>query len=104
MKNEMILPKLDQLLEEFTFQTEAALIQTKANQYVLFGTQKMIHYITDHYRNFPLLTEIERSLQVPISIGFGLGMTVKQAENNAKRKQDRSNQEQKRQKCYLRKE
>ncbi|HLR66540.1 MAG TPA: hypothetical protein VK105_05275 [Virgibacillus sp.] len=98
---EMILPKLDQLLEEFTFQTEAALIQTKANQYVLFGTQKMIHYITDHYRNFPLLTEIERSLQVPISIGFGLGMTVKQAENNAKLALDRCNQEPSSHNCFL---
>lgn len=79
-----LLQKLHQILLKFGHQTYASVLPTGSNQFGIFGTKGVLDHITNHYRDFPLLQELARSLGVPVDIGFGLGLTAKQAEDNAK--------------------
>lgn len=76
--------KLYQILLKFGHKTYASVLTNNENQYVIFGTRGVLDHITNHYRDFPLIKEIENSLDTPIDIGFGLGLTAKQAEDHAK--------------------
>ncbi|WP_174615037.1 hypothetical protein [Virgibacillus ihumii] len=78
------LLKLHQILLKYARKTYSSVLTSGNNEFVLFGTQGILNHITNHYRDFPLLQEIERSLNIPVDIGFGLGLTAKQAEDNAK--------------------
>lgn len=82
-KQEAVL-QLHQLLLQFADRTHATVLPHGDNQFVLFGTRGTLDHITNHYRDLPLLKEIEHTLHVSVEIGFGLGMTTKQAENHAK--------------------
>ncbi|MGY0693372.1 hypothetical protein ACW2QC_11350 [Virgibacillus sp. FSP13] len=81
--NQNILQELQQILQKFGQQTFTSVLANGDNQFVLFGTQGLLNYITNHYRDFPLLQEIEQTLSIHVDIGFGLGLTVSQAEANA---------------------
>lgn len=83
LAQEMLL-KLHKILLKFGHQTYASVLTNDANQFSIFGTRGILDHITNHYRDFPLLQEIARSLGIPVDIGFGLGLTAKQAEDNAK--------------------
>lgn len=85
--NELLL-KLHHILLKFGRKTDASVLSIK-DQFVLFGTRGMQDYITKHYRDFPMLREIEMTLKTPVDIGFGLGLTAKQAEDHAKLALDR---------------
>lgn len=76
--------QLHQLLLQFAHQTHATVLPYEDNQFVLFGTRGTLDHITNHYRDLPLLKEIEHSLHASVEIGFGLGMTTKQAWDHAK--------------------
>lgn len=76
--------RLYQILLKFGHKTYASVLTNNDNQYVIFGTRGVLDHITNHYRDFPLLKEIEKALDTPIDIGFGLGLTAKQAEDHAK--------------------
>ncbi|ASN03959.1 hypothetical protein [Virgibacillus necropolis] len=80
---EMLL-KLHKILLKFGHQTYSSVLTNGDNQFSIFGTRGILDHITNHYRDFPLLQEIARSLGIPVEIGFGLGLTAKQAEDNAK--------------------
>src|SRR5699024_9590323 len=73
-----------QLLLQFAHRTYATVLPYGDNQFVLFGTRGTLDHITNHYRDLPLLKEVEQTLHVSVEIGFGLGMTTKQAEDHAK--------------------
>ncbi|WP_269410646.1 hypothetical protein [Lentibacillus daqui] len=73
---------LQQILSAFGSQTHSAVLEN-GNRFALIGTRELLNYLTNHYRDFPLLREIEQKLRMPVDIGFGLGLTVKQAEDNA---------------------
>lgn len=79
-----LMLKLHQILLKFSRKTNASVMLDQNNLFVLFGNKAVLDHITNHYRDFPLLREIEATLQVPVDISFGLGLTVKQAEQNAK--------------------
>lgn len=79
-----MLVKLHQILLKFAHQTYASVITNGDNQFAIFGSRGVLDHITNHYRDFPLLQEIARSLGVPVDIGFGLGLSARQAEDNAK--------------------
>ncbi|MEC5424117.1 hypothetical protein QGM71_11500 [Virgibacillus sp. C22-A2] len=79
-----ILLRLYQILLKFGHKTYASVMPNIDGQIVLFGTRGVLDHITNHYRDFPLLEDLEAALQTPIDIGFGLGLTAKQAEDNAK--------------------
>lgn len=79
------LNKLHQRLLSFGKQTGVSVMINQDDQIILFGTKGLLTYITDHYRDFPLLSELESALHSPLDIGFGLGLTAIQAENNARK-------------------
>lgn len=79
-----LMLKLHQILLKFGQKTQASIFPDTHYQFVLFGTRGVLNHITTHYRDFPLLIEIEATLQVPVDIGFGLGLTAIQAVDNAK--------------------
>lgn len=76
--------KLHQILLKYSQKTYASVLSNGNDQFVLFGTRGILDHITNHYRDFPLLQEVERALKTSVDIGFGLGLTAKQAEDNAK--------------------
>lgn len=75
---------LHQILLDYSKRTYASVLSNSHDQFALFGTRGMLNHITNHYRDFPLLKEMEHKLNTPVDIGFGLGLTAKQAEDNAK--------------------
>lgn len=75
---------LHRLLLKFSDRTNASVVPCNDGAFFLFGTRGTLDYITDHYRDFPLLQEAERALDVPVEIGFGLGMTAKEGEHHAR--------------------
>src|SRR5699024_10623670 len=77
---EELLNELHDILQKFGHQTNSSVLQNNMNQFMLFGTRDMLNYITKHYRNFPLLRQIKELLNIEVDIGFGLGLTAKQAE------------------------
>lgn len=79
-----LLLTLHQQLLKYGQKTHSSVLPSSNNQFVLFGTQGILNHITNHYRDFPLLQEVESALNTPVDIGFGLGLTAKQAEDNAK--------------------
>ncbi|WP_430789983.1 hypothetical protein VBD025_05280 [Virgibacillus flavescens] len=83
LAQEMLL-KLHQILLKFGHHTYSSVLTNGDNQFSIFGTRGILDHITNHYRDFPLLQEIARSLGIPVDIGFGLGLTAKQSEDNAK--------------------
>ncbi len=92
--------KLSSILVRFTEKTYATLLTNNENQFVLFGTRGILDHITNHYRDFPLLQEIETRIKVPVEIGFGLGLTAKQAEDHAQQALDISG-ESEGSSCYI---
>ncbi|MFD2045314.1 hypothetical protein ACFSTA_16640 [Ornithinibacillus salinisoli] len=76
--------KLQQILWKFGEKTFASVFTNHENHYVIIGTRGVLDHITNHFRDFPLLQEIEESLKTAVDIGFGLGLTAKQAEDHAK--------------------
>lgn len=80
---ELIL-KLHQILLSFAQRTYASVLYNGNHQFVIFGTRGILDNITNNYQEFPLLQEIESRLRISIHVGFGLGLTAKQAEKFAK--------------------
>ncbi|RKQ33446.1 hypothetical protein [Oceanobacillus halophilus] len=83
-KLQTAMNKLRDILEKFSKKTDVSVFQISNHQIVLFGTKALINHLTNHYRDFPLLREIKSEVNVPVDIGYGLGLTAKQSEVNAK--------------------
>jgi hypothetical protein len=81
---QLLQQTLYEILRKFGHKTYASVLTNSENQYVIFGTRGVLDHITNHYRDFPLIKEIEKALATPIEIGFGLGLTAKQAEDHAR--------------------
>ncbi|WP_249869413.1 hypothetical protein [Oceanobacillus saliphilus] len=77
------LYQLKQILNEFAERTDSFLTHSRDDQFVIVGTKKMLDHLQKHYRDFPLIREIESALEMPIDIGFGLGLTTKESEAHA---------------------
>ncbi|MGP4106271.1 hypothetical protein [Virgibacillus sp. L01] len=84
--------KLHQILLRYSQKTYASVLSNGNDKFVIFGTRGILDHITNHYRDFPLLKEMERALNTSVDIGFGLGLTAKQAEDNAKSALEACNQ------------
>ncbi|MDY0394340.1 hypothetical protein ACFSMW_08860 [Virgibacillus halophilus] len=70
--------KLFAILESFAAKVEASIFENE-KQVVLFGTRSLLDYLANHLRHLPLLFEIEQEIRNPVAIGFGFGLTAKQA-------------------------
>lgn len=76
--------QLKKIIHEFAQENHACVITNKHNHMMLFGTNALLAYIRQHYRDFPLLHVIERRSQLPVAIAFGIGLTANTAKENAK--------------------
>lgn len=77
-------PTFHQMIWEFANQTDATVVPTTDDQFIILGTTKLLNYITNHYRDFPLLEKLKNAANVAVNIGFGLDLTASQANANAK--------------------
>jgi hypothetical protein len=75
---------LSEVLERFSKKTDVSFYQVNEYEVIIFGTKALIHHLTNHYRDLPLLREIKNELKVPVNIGYGFGLTAKQSSINAK--------------------
>lgn len=78
-----ILNKLRRIITRFSALTEAAFVETKDHQLVIYGTDKLLLHLKEHYRSFPLLQEMKSNIKLPIHMGFGLGLSAKESAKNA---------------------
>lgn len=74
--------KLFGILQSFAAQVDASIFENN-KQLVLIGTRTLLDYIANHLRHLPLLFEIEQEIRNPVSIGFGFGLTAKEASLHA---------------------
>lgn len=79
-----VMGRLSDILERFSKKTDVSFYQVNEYEVIVFGTKALIHHLTNHYRDFPLLREIKNELNVPVNIGYGFGLTAKQSSINAK--------------------
>ncbi|WP_085993940.1 hypothetical protein [Oceanobacillus senegalensis] len=80
---QQIITKLQVILTKFSKKTDISVYPLNNHQLILFGTKALINHLTNHYRDFPLLREIKTALDVPVDMGYGLGLTAKQSDVNA---------------------
>lgn len=80
--SDQIVMKLRNTLEKFSKRTDATFIQTLEDTFMIIGTDKILRHLKEHYREFPLLQELKSTMKLPIYLGFGLGLNVKEATNN----------------------
>lgn len=71
------------LLQEFSKSTHTSILPLDERKFVLFGTRGILDHITNHYRELPLLQQIKEFASMEVDIGFGFGLTAKQAEAHA---------------------
>ncbi|WP_087973723.1 hypothetical protein [Oceanobacillus rekensis] len=75
--------QLKQILTDFGKQTDALLVHNRSDQFVMVGTKKLLDHLQNHYREFPLLSEIQSTLSMAIDMGFGLGLTAEESQKHA---------------------
>ncbi|MGJ9458294.1 hypothetical protein [Oceanobacillus sp. CF4.6] len=92
--------KLKQILIHFGKQSDALLSHNRNDHFVIVGTKKLLDHLQNHYRNFPLLSEIQSTLSMPIDMGYGLGLNAKESEENALLALDKSSKDS-RSLCYI---
>ncbi|MUV37499.1 L-Ala-D/L-Glu epimerase [Lentibacillus sp. JNUCC-1] len=77
------MDKIKDILDEFGDVTSSAVVQS-GDAYVIFGTKKLLEYITNNYRHFPLQKELKERVSGEVDIGFGFGLYANQAEHYAR--------------------
>lgn len=77
------MDQLHHILQKFSHKTNSSVLQTATDQFALFGTRDILNYLTSHFRTLPLLKEVKEVLNIEIDVGFGFGLTAKQAEKHA---------------------
>lgn len=75
---------LQQMLLELGKETDASIQQLGLDQFILYGTRGSIEKMTNHFQHMPIMGNMEQMFGVTISMGFGFGMTAKEAESNAR--------------------
>lgn len=93
-------PKLHRIIRKFADQTDATVVPNTGNQFIIFGTTKLLNYITNHFRDFPLLEKLKGAADVNVNVGFGLDLTARQADVNARLALERC-RENENSNCYI---
>ncbi|WP_197029265.1 MarR family transcriptional regulator [Alicyclobacillus macrosporangiidus] len=68
----------------FCRRMNASVTQTKPGNFVVYGTKGGIQQITRHYTTVPLLNDLWEWTDVVVRVGFGFGITAKEAEEHAR--------------------
>ncbi|GAA0356233.1 hypothetical protein [Bacillus horti] len=74
---------LHQLLLDFSAEINASIQKVGKEEFIIYSTKGPFEMITNQYRFLPILTKIKKLLNIKVNIGFGFGLTTKEAENNA---------------------
>lgn len=74
---------LHQLLLDFSAEIHASIQRVGKNEFIIYSTKGPFELITNQYRGLPVLNKIKKLLNMKVNIGFGFGLTTKDAENNA---------------------
>ncbi|EST53433.1 hypothetical protein T458_21725 [Brevibacillus panacihumi W25] len=75
---------LQQMLLELGKETDASIQQLGLDQFILYGTRGSVEKMTGNFLHMPVFGNLEKLFGVTISMGFGFGMTAKEAESNAR--------------------
>ncbi|MCM3740720.1 hypothetical protein M3210_10590 [Oceanobacillus luteolus] len=78
-----ILNKVRRILTKFTAKNDASFVKTSENHFVIYGSEKLLKHLKEHYRSFPLLQEMKSNIKLPIHLGFGLGLSANESAKNA---------------------
>ncbi|MGO4889704.1 transcriptional regulator [Anaerobacillus sp. MEB173] len=82
-EQDTIFDDVNKILITFA-KTINASIHLEKDYFILFGTKGSIEDVTEQLTSLPLLSEIEGKTTSVINIGFGFGLTTKDAKNHAK--------------------
>ncbi|BAC15029.1 hypothetical protein [Oceanobacillus iheyensis HTE831] len=85
--------ELNNCLNVFSDETDAMLIPCKNNHFLLVGTKKLLQNLKNHYRDFPLIQEMEGIVASPVNIGFGFGLTPSSSLKHAQQAHSQCNAE-----------
>src|SRR5690625_4600649 len=82
---EDVISSVHQFLQDYQTKINAALTFDGDRQFTFIGTHELLTYLTNHLRSLPLIAKIEDKLpnHVAVHIGFGYGLTAKEAAENA---------------------
>lgn len=80
-----VIQNVHDMLLKFGRQTNTSILLHSHEHFTLFGTRDLLQYITSNFRTLPLLEKMKEILppQMVVNIGFGFGLTIKEAEKNA---------------------
>src|SRR5699024_10478294 len=59
---EGLMLRLEEYIKEYGRKTQAMVLATKDHTFMLLGTKRILDHITNNYRNFPLLSDIEEAV------------------------------------------
>lgn len=83
LKNDAIIVLQKHLLD-LVKETETSIQQLEIDQLILYGTRGSVEQLVDKTNLFPFLRKIDKFPGITISMGFGFGSTLKEAEDNAR--------------------
>ncbi|KAB2338040.1 transcriptional regulator [Cytobacillus depressus] len=75
--------KIHQLLIGFGKQIDASVLHLGKGQFVIYTTRGALAKVSNYYSELSISTEIKKLTGVTVCIGFGLGLSAKEAEQNA---------------------
>lgn len=75
--------ELNRILQRLAARTGAFSIRTVDDRFIIFGTEKLLKHLREHYRSFPLLHEMKNTIRFPVNLAFGLGLTADESAKNA---------------------
>jgi hypothetical protein len=78
-----IYERVKKILKKFTEKNDATFVETRERQFLIYGSDKLLTHLRDHYRTFPLLQEIKQQIALPIHLGFGLGLHAAESNDSA---------------------
>src|SRR5699024_3000232 len=80
-----VIRSVHDLLKDYQNRISAALTFDGNNRFTLVGTRELLAYLTSHLRSLPLVEKIKERLpnHLNVHVGFGYGLTAKEADENA---------------------
>lgn len=82
LNQEMIL-ELHKILIEFGKEFNASVHHLGKDQFIIYATRGGLSQVTNNYKEMYLLSKINKSIGITVSVGFGFGTTAQEAEENA---------------------
>lgn len=75
--------ELHQLLLQFGHDIDATVTYLGEEKFIIYSTKGALNYVTNQFQNLPIVKKISELLHINVSVGFGIGFTANEAEENA---------------------